>query len=88
MEHAIERARDRQAAAERDAVAEEIRNSIARSGMSHTRLASCLGTSTPRLSTYATGNITPSATLMVRLRHVLGEESESSTTAESDRDPE
>lgn len=76
MEQVIERARERQAANERDIVADEVRNAIVESGMSRTQLASCLGTSTSRLSTYATGKVTPSATFMVRLRHVLGSTSQ------------
>lgn len=73
MEHVIERARTRQAEKERDVVTAEIQQAIARSGMTRAQLAACLGTSTSRLSTYATGKVTPSATFMVRLRHVLDE---------------
>lgn len=73
MEHVITRARARRAAEERDVVAAEVQRAIARSGMSRAQLATCLGTSTSRLSTYATGKVTPSATFMVRLRHALGE---------------
>lgn len=71
MEHVIARARARQTAHERDIVSGEIQRAIARSGMTRAQLAASLGTSTSRLSTYATGKVTPSATFMVRLRQVL-----------------
>lgn len=73
MEQVLARARARRAAQERDEVATEVQRAIARSGMRRTQLAACLGTSASRLSTYATGKVTPSATFMVRLRHIVGE---------------
>lgn len=72
MEHVLSRAKTRRADEERAEVATEVRQAIARSGMHRAQLAACLGTSTSRLSTYATGKVTPSATFMVRLRHVVG----------------
>ena len=71
MERVIARARERAAAAERETVADEIRRAIERSGMTRAQLASLLGTSASRLSTYAGGRVTPSAAFMVRLRRVL-----------------
>lgn len=71
MERVIARARDRAAAAERETVAGEIRRAIERAGMTRAQLASLLGTSASRLSTYASGRVTPSATFMVRLRRIL-----------------
>lgn len=71
MEHVIARARERRASREREIVAEEIRRAISRSGLSRAELASRLGTSSSRLSTYASGKVVPSATFMVRLRQVL-----------------
>lgn len=72
MEYVITRARARRAAEEHDVVATEVQRAIAQSGMSRAQLATRLGTSASRLSTYATGKVTPSATFMVRLCHVLG----------------
>lgn len=68
METVITRARERTEAEERESVAEEVRGFIAASGLSRTEFASRIGTSPSRLSTYATGKVTPSATLMVRMR--------------------
>ncbi len=70
METALCRARERAEATERAAVAAEIREAVKRSGLSRAEFASQIGTSASRLSTYASGRVTPSATLMVRIRHV------------------
>jgi transcriptional regulator with XRE-family HTH domain len=43
---------------------------IEESGLSRREFASHIGTSTSRLSTYATGKVTPSAALMLRMRSV------------------
>jgi DNA-binding transcriptional regulator YiaG len=67
---AIERARRETADAERDQVADEIRDLVARSGLSQQDFALRLGTSRPRLSTYMSGKVTPSASLMIRIRRV------------------
>jgi DNA-binding transcriptional regulator YiaG len=71
METVIARARARAERQEREAVAAEIRRAIDRSGLSRADFASGIGTSTSRLSTYATGKVAPSATLMVRIRRLL-----------------
>lgn len=71
MEAVIERARERMVREERDAVVAEIRNRIDQSGLSRRQLASRLGTSAARLSTYANGKIVPSAAFMVRLRRLM-----------------
>lgn len=55
---------------ERERVAREVRVAIARSGLSRAEFASRIGTSASRLSTYATGKVTPSATLMLRIRRL------------------
>lgn len=68
MEAVIERARARAESAERAAVAAEIGSALARTGLTRAELASRLGTSPSRLSTYLSGKVTPSATLLVRLR--------------------
>lgn len=54
--------------AERLEVAHEIRDLVAISGLSQRRFARYIGTSGPRLSTYVNGLVTPSATMMVRMR--------------------
>jgi DNA-binding transcriptional regulator YiaG len=69
----IERAREDAAAAERDEVAGEIRDLVARSGLSQQDFAVRLGTSRPRLSTYMSGKVTPSAALMLRMRRVAAQ---------------
>ncbi|MGH3736227.1 MAG: helix-turn-helix domain-containing protein [Micromonosporaceae bacterium] len=56
---------------ERAEVANEIRRAIAASKLSRAEFASRIGTSPSRLSTYATGKVTPSAALMVRIRRLL-----------------
>jgi DNA-binding transcriptional regulator YiaG len=66
----IERARQEAADAERQQVAGEIRDLVSRSGLSHRDFALRLGTSRPRLSTYLSGRVTPSAALMLRMRRV------------------
>lgn len=73
METVIVRARARAEQAERDAVAAEVRQAITESGLTQAEFASRIGTSTSRLSTYATGKVTPSASLMVRIRRVGGD---------------
>jgi len=65
----IERARYRREEDERQEVAREIREAIAASGMTAADFASSIGTSASRLSTYATGRVVPSATMLVRIRH-------------------
>lgn len=68
MERVIDRARIETERAERDAVAQEVSHLVERSGLSRVDFASRIGTSSSRLSTYATGKVTPSAALMVRMR--------------------
>ena len=68
MERVIDRARIEAERAERDAVAHEVHGLIERSGLSRVDFASRIGTSPSRLSTYATGKVTPSAALIVRMR--------------------
>ena len=66
----IERARQDAADGERHEVAGEIRDLVARSSLSQQDFALRLGTSRPRLSTYMSGKVTPSASLMLRMRRV------------------
>jgi len=73
MERVIDRARSEAEQAERAAVALEISRLVERSGLSRADFASRIGTSPSRLSTYTTGKVTPSATLMVRMRAVMAD---------------
>jgi DNA-binding transcriptional regulator YiaG len=68
FEHAIARARTEAQVAERSAVAAEVRDLIAASGLTQAAFAASIGTSASRLSTYATGRVAPSATLLLRMR--------------------
>jgi DNA-binding transcriptional regulator YiaG len=77
METALCRARERAEANERAAVAAEIREAVTRSGLSRAEFASRIGTSASRLSTYASGKVTPSAALMFRIRRVADRQSRS-----------
>ncbi|HET9161895.1 MAG TPA: helix-turn-helix transcriptional regulator [Solirubrobacterales bacterium] len=70
MEQVIARARESAEAAERQAVATEVERLIEASGLTRAEFASRIGTSTSRLSTYATGKVSPSAALLVRMRRV------------------
>jgi DNA-binding transcriptional regulator YiaG len=75
METALSRARERAEADERAEIAAEIRKSVERSGLTQAEFASRIGTSPPRLSTYASGKVTPSATLMLRIHRVAEQQS-------------
>ncbi|MGW6422610.1 XRE family transcriptional regulator [Nocardia sp. NPDC055053] len=70
MEGLLERARERAEAAERKEVADEVRQAVADSGLTSAEFAAAIGTSGSRLSTYMTGKVVPSSTLMVRIRRV------------------
>lgn len=70
METVLARARARADARDREEVAVEVREAIADSGLSRAEFAARIGTSVSRLSTYATGRVTPSASLMVRIRRL------------------
>jgi DNA-binding transcriptional regulator YiaG len=76
METVLSRARARAEAAEREAVAAAIREAVQRSGISQAEFASRIGTSPSRLSTYASGKVIPSATLMLRITHVADQQSQ------------
>ena len=64
---AVARSREGQEARERDAVAERIRASVARSGLTAREFAPLVGTSASRLSTYMTGRTMPSAGMLLRI---------------------
>ncbi len=72
MERVISLARSKAEEEEREAVAAEIIRLIAISGLSRAEFASRIGTSPSRLSTYATGKVTPSAALMLRMASAAG----------------
>lgn len=73
MEGAIARARAAAEHSERATVAAEVAHLVAESGLSRAEFARSIGTSASRLSTYASGRVTPSAALMVRMRTVANE---------------
>lgn len=56
---------------EREDVAAEVRDAIERSGLRRAEFACRIGTSASRLSTYTTGRVTPSATMMLRIRRLV-----------------
>ena len=70
LEGVIGRARAEAADAERQEVAAEIRNLVDGSGLSRQDFAGRIGTSRSRLSTYISGQVVPSAALVVRIRRV------------------
>lgn len=74
MERAINDARTRSERAERAAVASEIADLVARSGLRKADFARRIGTSASRMSTYLAGTVTPSAALVVRMRNVTAAE--------------
>lgn len=64
---AIERARSKAETRERAEVAARVRAAIAASGLTASQFAERVGTSASRLSTYATGSVTPSASMLLRI---------------------
>jgi DNA-binding transcriptional regulator YiaG len=70
LEAVVARARQLAINSERDNVASEVRDLVGRSGLSKQDFAERIGTSRSRLSTYMSGKVVPSATLMVRMRRV------------------
>jgi transcriptional regulator with XRE-family HTH domain len=80
MEAVVARIRERAEASERAEIAAEIREAIERSRLSRAEFAAAIGTSASRLSTYATGKVTPSAALMVRIRQTAARSVEKRAT--------
>lgn len=64
---AVTHARSTAQASERAELAQRVRAAIAASGLSAAEFAAQVGTSASRLSTYATGRVTPSAAMLVRI---------------------
>ena len=75
METVLYRARERAEAAERAAVATEIRDAVERRDWARAGFAFRIGTSNSRLSTYISGRVIPSARCMLRIRRVADRES-------------
>lgn len=71
MRRAIERARREQQVDERAAVAATVARLVDRSGLTMSDFASRIGTSRSRLSTYRSGRVVPSATLLVRMERLV-----------------
>jgi transcriptional regulator with XRE-family HTH domain len=70
MRELIAAARRDAETADRAQVAAEVRTLIEESGLSRADFAAAIGSSASRLSTYATGRVTPSAALLLRMRRV------------------
>lgn len=70
LESVVASVREQAAESECALVASEVRDLVGRSGLSRQEFAERIGTSRPRLSTYMSGKIVPSAALMVRIRRV------------------
>jgi hypothetical protein len=67
---AVQHARSQSEDDERAEVARRVRAAIAASGLSAAAFAAQVGTSASRMSTYATGQVTPSAAMLIRIeRH-------------------
>ena len=66
MQRVIERSRADADADARAEVARQLRQALAASALSQAAFASRLGTSASRMSTYLRGDVTPSASLLVR----------------------
>ncbi len=79
LEAVVARARRLAMDSERDTVASEVRDLAGRSGLSKQEFADRIGTSRPRLSTYMSGKVVPSATLMVRMRRVAHDASKTAS---------
>lgn len=71
LERAIDAARRDALLAERAEVARDVEELVRRSGLTSASFAERIGTSAPRLSTYRTGKVTPSAALLTRMRHLV-----------------
>ncbi|MCZ7529405.1 MAG: helix-turn-helix domain-containing protein [Acidimicrobiia bacterium] len=64
---AIDRARADVDSAARAEVAARVRAAVERSGLTNAQFAALIGTSASRLSTYLSGKVTPSASMLVRI---------------------
>jgi hypothetical protein len=71
--HAIARARADQDRRDRDEVAARVRSAVGVSGLTAALFADLVGTSASRLSTYASGKVTPSAAMLLRIERAAAE---------------
>ncbi len=74
MERELALARREAEDAERKVVARRVGEWLQRTGMSRAEFAEAIGTSTSRLSTYLTGRVAPSSTLMIRMENLASRE--------------
>lgn len=80
---AVRRARSDTEAHERHVVSGRIRDAVTRSGLTQAEFAERVGTSASRLSTYLSGTVTPSATMLVRIESWLAADDSSSQPGET-----
>lgn len=64
---AVKSARNNRELVEKSEVAARVKQAIAASGLTAAEFAEQIGTSASRLSTYVTGSVTPSATMLLRI---------------------
>ena len=83
LEAVVTGAREMAIHSEREEVASEVRQLVARSGLSTQDFAERIGTSRSRLSTYMSGKVVPSAALIIRMRRAADHASEVPTRASS-----
>ena len=83
LEGVVTRARELAIDSEREEVASQVRDLVARSGLSKQDFAERIGTSRSRLSTYMSGKVVPSATLIIRMRRAANHASEAAAQASS-----
>ena len=67
MDDVIARARSRREAEEKARVGSLVSDAVERSGLSRAQFADAIGTSASRLSTYCSGKVTPSASMLLRI---------------------
>ncbi|MDQ3759148.1 MAG: helix-turn-helix domain-containing protein [Actinomycetota bacterium] len=81
FERLIDDARERAESEERVTVAAELHDLVEAAGLTQAEFARRIGTSASRLSSYVTGAVVPSATLIVRARQVAGRQNRASFDA-------
>lgn len=72
MARVLSDARSEREAEERAEVSARVRAYLERSGLKRSEFASSIGTSESRLSTYLSGKVAPSSTLLVRMERMAG----------------
>lgn len=77
----FERLRDRIEREERQTIANHVRELVHLSGLSQRAFAARIGTSASRMSTYVNGQVTPSATLLLRMTRVTAKLAADSATS-------